>query len=84
MITKYSWKGKTGSLGHFSFLVRFVRVFVLCCVLLTLGAIIRAETWILALGGYGATVPDKLCGAFGLLDENYIITIKLITIKLYF
>ena len=34
--------------------------------------------------GYGATVPDKLGGALGSPDENYRITIKLITIKLYF
>ena len=45
---------------------------------------IRAETWVLALGGYRATVPDKLGGALGSPDENYRITIKLITIKPYF
>ena len=44
----------------------------------------RAETWVLALGGYGATVPDKLGRALGSPDENYRISIKLITIKLYF
>ena len=44
----------------------------------------RVETWVLGLGGYGATVPDKLGGALGSPDENYRITIKLITIKLYF
>ena len=43
---------------------------------------LRAETWVLALGGYGAAV--KLGGALGSPDENYRITVKLITIKLYF
>ena len=47
-------------------------------------AIRRAETWVLALGGYGVTVPDKLGVALGSPDENYRITIKLITIKMYF
>ena len=40
-------------------------------------AITRAETWLLALGGYGATVPDKLGVALGSPDENYCTTIKI-------
>ena len=43
----------------------------------------RAKTWVLALGGYGATMPDKL-GQLVSPDENYSNAIKLITIKLYF
>ena len=35
-------------------------------------------------GGYGATMPDKLGGALVSPDEKYCITIKLITITLYF
>ena len=41
--------------------------------------ICRAETWVLALGGYGATMPDKLGGALVSPDEKYSITIKLIS-----
>ena len=43
----------------------------------------RAETWVLALGGYGATMPDKLGRAL-VSPDKYSITIKLFTIKLYF
>ena len=48
------------------------------------GPVTRAETWVPALGGYGATLPDKLGGALVSPDKNYSITIKLITITLYF
>ena len=43
----------------------------------------RAETWVLALGGYGATMPDKLDGALVSPDDKHSATIKLISIKLY-
>ena len=45
---------------------------------------IRAETWVLTLGGYGATVPDKLGGALGSPDENYRSTIKLLLLSYIF
>ena len=45
---------------------------------------VRAETWVLTLGGHGARIPNKLGGALVSTDEKYTITVLLIIIKLYF